>query len=468
MGNFKWPSLILGVSVVVLTGALFSIRELTPAFSPDIKSENHPVILLCGLMMLAAAAWLVCCRILQRSDFKTNLALGGLLVLGLVLRLVFFDSNPVYENDYKRYLWDGAVTATGDNPYIYSPAEIFEAGEPGASSVPELARLAVMSNDADFIAGEINSSTLTTIYPPASQAIFAAAYWIVPFKPWGLKAVFLVFDLLGLLTLLFGLRARGLRLIWANIYWLNPVIIFTTYNGIHMDVLLVAPLLGALFCVGRRPLIAAILLSLAAAVKIWPLLLAPVLFRQWRNKPILYITIAGLVGGLTLLSLAPMLLSINDQSGLAAYSASWTNSSFLFPGIRDALGLVLSSPDQAARYCIAGLLTLFSLWLGFIKPQNPQLIPAHLMLLSGAFVFLSPTGYPWYFIWFLMFLPFAMSHWSARGLALLTLGAAAYFARFKIGDAGHYDIYTRVLLPLEFGIPLLVLAWDRMKKRPIV
>ena len=64
-----------------------------------------------------------------------------------------------------------------------------------------------------------------------------------------------------------------------------------------------------------------------------------------------------------------------------------------------------------------------------------------------------------------MFLPLALNHWSARGLALLTIGAAIYFVRFKIGEAGHYDIYTKILLPIEFGIPLLVLAWDGLKAK---
>ena len=87
------------------------------------------------------------------------------------------------------------------------------------------------------------------------------------------------------------------------------------------------------------------------------------------------------------------------------------------------------------------------------------------MLLTGAFVFLSPTGYPWYFIWFLMFLPFTVNHWSTRGLALLTIGATVYFARFYIGESGKYYIYQKVLLPIEFGIPLLVMAWDGFKAK---
>jgi len=138
--------------------------------------------------------------IIGHTEFSAKTLLPIFLLIGVGLRLVFFGSTPVYENDFKRYLWDGAVTASGENPYRFSPAEIFEAGEPGARSVPDLARLAIKSN---------------------------------------------------------------------------------TYNGIHMDVLLVAPLIAAILFASRRPIVSATLLSLAASIKIWPLLLAPVLFRQW-------------------------------------------------------------------------------------------------------------------------------------------------------------------------------------------
>ena len=459
------PIMIPFALAAIMAGALLFIRWLTPEFASGTLTENHPVIALCSALVLAGTAWFCLIMIVRRTEFSAKTLLPIFLLIGVGLRLVFFGSTPVYENDFKRYLWDGAVTASGENPYRFSPAEIFEAGEPGARSVPDLARLAIKSNEADFITGEINSSTLTTIYPPAAQAVFAAAYLIAPYEKWGLKLVFLIIEKLGFFALLAALRARKIPLIWSSAYWLNPVIIFTTYNGIHMDVLLVAPLIAAILFASRRPIVSATFLSLAASIKIWPLLLAPVLFRQWRNRPKIYFSVAAIVAVLTAMSMAPMLLSLNANSGLAAYSANWTNSSFLFPGLRDALGILFETSDRIARYVVAVTLTGISLWLGFLKPRDEALMPAHLMLLAGAFVFLSPTGYPWYFIWFLMFLPFALNHWSARGLALLTIGAAAYFARFQIGEAGHYHIYTKILLPIEFGVPLLVLAWDGIRAK---
>ena len=457
-------------SVILLAGALLFVRGLTEAFKPGTTTSDHPALAFCLALGLAGLAWLNLLRVFRRPvtgprGQAPGYILPVLILTGLFLRLIFLVSNPVYENDYKRYLWDGAVTASGQSPYVYSPSEVFEAARPGAASVPDLARLAIMSNEADGITGEINSPALTTIYPPAAQAVFALAYKIAPFSPAALKIVFLLIEILGLAVLIAGLRARGLPAIWSALYWLSPIVIFTTYNGLHMDVLLVAPLLAALLWAGRRPWPAAIMLSLAAAIKLWPLLLAPVLFRHLRGRPVFYVGIAGLIAALTALSLLPMLIAAGENSGLVTYSANWTNSSFLFPLLRNALAVIAENPDVIARYAIAGIVVAVSLWMGLIAPQNRDRVAVHLLLLTALFVFLSPTGYPWYFIWFVMFLPFAAAHRASRGLALPAVFGAVYFLRYALGEAGQYHIYTNILVPIEFGVPLLVLAWDYRKAR---
>ena len=232
-----------------------------------------------------------------------------------------------------------------------------------------------------------------------------------------------------------------------------------------MDVLLFAPLMAALLLIRKNPLIASTMLSLAAAIKIWPLLLAPILFKDWRDKIILYIGIASLTAGLTAMSLMPMLLSLNEQAGLVAYSANWTNSSFLFPILRSGIDLISTDPNRMTRYFIALLLASASLWLGLVKPFDSGKRTIEVFLIAAAFVLLSPTGYPWYFIWFLMFLPFAVQHPASRGIACLTIGASLYFARYKLGEAGRYEIYTNILIPIAFGVPLLIMAWDSWKAR---
>lgn len=452
---------------ICLAGALVSVRFIATEFSPLLDTLQHPVSLLISLLLIAGVAWFGFVICLQKNIGK--LASGqpwifpALLLLGVLLRLSFFDSQAIYENDYKRYLWDGAVTATGGNPYQYSPTEILEASKPGAASVPELATLAVMSNEAGGFAAQINSPDLTTIYPPVAQVVFIGAYYISPFDPNGLRGVFLILELLGLGALILALKRFNKPIIWSSAYWLNPIIILTSYNAIHMDVLLLLPLCLALLWIKNRPYLSAIALSLAAAIKIWPLLLAPILFRGWFENRLKYLSIAYVVAILTGLSMLPMLLSLHEHAGLAAYSAHWTNSSFLFPVIRDGLGFFIEDPDRLTRFGIAFILLNMSLILGFSKMPKEDRLPFDLMAVAAAFVLLSPTGYPWYFIWFYIFLPFVIKSWMTQGLALLTIGASAYYIRFYLGEADKYDIYTKILLPLEFGIPLLLLAWGAWK-----
>ena len=450
-----------------MAGALVFIRLIAAKFSPLLDTLHHPVSLLITLLLIAGTAWfgfVICLRKnIGNLSSAPSWIFPALLIGGFLLRLCFFDSQAIYENDYKRYLWDGAVTATGGNPYQYSPNEIWEASQPGAASVPELAKLAVMSNEAGGLTNQINSGHLTTIYPPVAQAVFTAAYYIAPFDPNGLRGVFLALEVLGLIALILALKRFNKPLIWASAYWLNPIIILTSYNAIHMDVLLLLPLCLVLLWIKNRPFLSAIALSFAAAIKIWPLLLAPILFRDWFENRLKYFAIAYVVAILTGLSMLPMLLSLHDQAGLAAYSATWTNSSFLFPVLRDGLGFFIDDPDRLTRFGIAFILLNLSLILGFSKSLKTENIPFDLMAIAAAFVLLSPTGYPWYFIWFYVFLPFVIKSWMTPALALLTVGASAYYIRFFLGEAGKYDIYTKILLPLEFGIPLLLLAWGAWK-----
>ena len=44
-----------------------------------------------------------------------------MLACGLAARAILFASEPVLEDDYQRYLWDGAVTAQGLNPMRSRP-----------------------------------------------------------------------------------------------------------------------------------------------------------------------------------------------------------------------------------------------------------------------------------------------------------------------------------------------------------
>ena len=179
-----------------------------------------------------------------------------------------------------------------------------------------------------------------------------------------------------------------------------------------------------------------------------------------------------------------MLSQLRADSGLSAYSQQWQRSSFLFPAFTEILKPVFENSDRIMRFTVAGLLTGLSLYFGFAHyfgfarwrqpqhrttPQNfdsetyDKRLPYYLMVTTLALLFLSPTGYPWYVIWAIIFIPFAPYY----GAALLCCLVPLYYVRFALGEQERYHIYTDSLVPIQFGLPLLMLlgeyCWRKIK-----
>ena len=72
---------------------------------------------------------------------------------------MFVGSTPIYEDDWNRYLWDGAVTVEGYNPYEYAPEVTFVVGPEAPQDVKDLQAL---SGANGGITGRINNPHLTT------------------------------------------------------------------------------------------------------------------------------------------------------------------------------------------------------------------------------------------------------------------------------------------------------------------
>ena len=125
------------------------------------------------------------------------------------------------------------------------------------------------------------------------------------------------------------------------------------------------------------------------------------------------------------------------------------------------MGFVFDDTGRAARICVAILIAALSFWLGVKRPKNDDLIPAYMMLIPLCLFIISPTGYPWYIIWFLPFLPFLPLY----GAGLLTLTVALYYLRYAMSERDSYEIYSNVLVPLQFGLPILVLMFEGFKMR---
>jgi hypothetical protein len=265
--------------------------------------------------LFAAGAWLVLGAPARRAV--------PLILLGSVaLQLAALSAPPRGSDDLYRYIWDGRVQTEGIDPYRYVPA------------APQLARLRdpfLWPVQGPHCAGpgtepaqpgpaldpgctRINRPAVPTVYPPAAEAYFAAVDELSP-PGSGSAAIQAGAAFLAVATtvlLLAGLRSLGrdprLAVLWA---WC-PVVGLEAGNNAHVDVLAAVLTVAALLVLARggsRRLAAGggVLLGLAVAAKLTPILAVPAVLRR---RPV---TVATAVAGATLAVYLPHLLAVGSK-----------------------------------------------------------------------------------------------------------------------------------------------------------
>jgi hypothetical protein len=243
----------------VVRGATFVLLLLCPLWAA--MEATWP--LLVGTCFVAGAGVVL---LWHRDALSMTTVLGG----GVVLRLAFLPLLPGLTDDAFRYLWDGVLHWDGVNPYRYVPAD------------PALQRL----HDTALFE-RMNSPDYYSIYPPLSQLVFAAgalwydvggAGWLPAY--YALKALLLGAELAGL-----GLLARMGEARTVLLYAWNPLVLLETAGQGHTEALVVPLLMLAVWAVReRRGGLASVAVAAAGAVKLYPLLLGPLLLRRfgWR------------------------------------------------------------------------------------------------------------------------------------------------------------------------------------------
>lgn len=435
--------------------ALLGLRALAPEFTIDRPPEAQPVAAAALLTALAGLAFAGMALLIRTIKLSRG-AFACLILLGFALRLMFFGSQPILEDDWRRYLWEGAAVAAGVSPYAHAPAKgllVDAFGKPVEASpdaaVERLRRLGAALDDYPEL---VNHPYLTTIYPAPVQAAFTLAHRLSPFNLDAWRLVLLASETAALLLLLRVLPAFGTAAFWSLLYWLNPLVITQTFSGAHMDALIVPPLLAALWAARKaKPFGAGAALGLAAGIKLWPLALAPILLRRFAGNARALAAALAAMTGVAALSLAPLLMSLGESdSGLGAYAIEWARNAFLFAILEQALGVFTVDPGAAARVIAAALTGAAALALARKADAEAATAPARALTIVMILLALSPTGYPWYAIWAAALLPFAPSF----GAALLAAGGAIYMLRFPNALTGAEPPF--LLLALQTAVPLAI------------
>ncbi len=462
---------LASAAAVVLLASMLALASRR--FGYDTEVIDMPVLAVASGLVVAGLAFAIALpRLIAASiglgERDTRIVLAIIIACGLAARLVLFVSEPVLEDDYQRYLWDGAVSASGANPYTLSPRQVLDAGASGG--------LSQLAKDAGPVLRRINHPELTTIYPAAAQGAFALAHVLGPWSLTAWRAVLLACELATLTLLLMLLNHTARSPLWVGLYWWNPLVIKEVANSAHMDAIVVAfVMLALVLAVTQRTRLAVAALGLAAAAKLWPVLLLPLILRPLVGDNRRLAAAIAIFAALLVLAAAPMIAaSPGAHSGLAAYAQTWSTNSALFPLLEGAASAVLTglglpgvTAGIIARALIALSLGVVAVALAIAKIDTPRDLITRAGVVVAALVLLSPAQYPWYALWLAPFL--VLTPYPAFLLMMATLPlyyASFHFAARETLEAARPVILTLIWVPVWTALAFEIWRANGLQARP--
>ncbi|MBA3742121.1 glycosyltransferase family 87 protein [Sporichthya sp.] len=401
----------------------------------------------------AAACFLLGAWLVRQLPARRSLtaAIAG----GALLQVVAVGYSPTSTDDFWRYLWDGKVQAAGYDPYHYAPldpalahlrdAEIF----PPDPRTPAQAQAAQADGrtDACTTRGEphdctlINRPGVRTIYPPVAEFSFL---WLHYLSPGEHRVVALQLAMAALAV------AVSLALAWAlrrndrdprGVVWWTwcPVVWLECGNNAHIDVLGVLLLVLALAVLTQHQLstrrlgAAGALFGAAIAVKLVPMLIAPVLlFRRG------HVVLAAAVGAFVV-GYLPHLLAVGTD--VLGYLPGYLEEEG-YSGEQRFGAVRLLMPDAVAPTVAVLIGGAIAAWVirRAITRTRPVAEDA-LLLVGAAFVLVGPSQ-PWYG---LMLVALAVLADRPEWLAV----AAATYPVYEAGNLGvdNSEMQQRAYLP---------------------
>ena len=136
----------LGFFMITLSAAIAYVSQAFPYGRWEISNLWIYITLASMMGLVLLGFWALVSRLKPSMT-----ALSLIFAVGLIARLMMFSSNPVMEDDWHRYLWDGASVANGVDPYQYAPAEAVLTTRLGEqlslSNNPDLRRLQELTEE---------------------------------------------------------------------------------------------------------------------------------------------------------------------------------------------------------------------------------------------------------------------------------------------------------------------------------
>ncbi|MCL4394741.1 MAG: glycosyltransferase 87 family protein [Chloroflexi bacterium] len=382
-----WRLIVLGIASLVpylFAYRLQDLRKNTVAFE---------YVFFAAFVLYAVAAWLV----LRANGPTTRREIAVIFAFAIVFNAVLVMAPPTLSDDMYRYVWDGRVQAHQISPYAYPPSE------------PQLANL----RDTQ-IWPLINRKDDVTVYPAAAELAFAAIWRIVPDSVRWFQIVIAACSLLGDALLALLLRAFGKPARWVLVYLWHPLVIFETAHAAHVDGLILPLLVAAWLATAKgRDGWAGAALGAATAIKLYPALLLPALWRLRDDKkslrpawqmPLAFAATIGacylpyLAQGAGVVGFLPQYFGERYNMGLASFLTAALEKPPL-PIVADILKAAGGSPQHVIDLLLFAALALTGLALMLRPAATAEHAVARCIWPIAAFTLLTQNLFPWYMLW---------------------------------------------------------------------
>jgi hypothetical protein len=363
-------------------------------------------------LALVAGAWIAfgCAAWLLRK-VTLRLAVGLILAGGIAVQAVALAGPPQNSSDLYRYIWDGRVQAAGIDPYLYAPADagvaklrndfLWSGNGPGNYGDCVTKPHKDPADPADSLVmgcTKLNRPGVPTVYPPVAEAYFFAVQFATPAdnSTTPIQAAAAACAVLITLMLLFGLRKLGkdprLAALWA---WCPTVAIEAGQNA-HVDVVACVLTLAALFLLARartegRTILGGVLIGLAIATKVTPVLVMPAVLRRG------WLLISAAAATAISLVYAPHVLAVGRK--IIGFFPGYLHQEGYSNGNGfSVIGLIVHGKLAAA----VAILILGAIALAIIRSGNPD-EPWHggVLMTSAALAVCTPH-FQWYAILLVM------------------------------------------------------------------
>lgn len=372
----------------------------------------------------------------------------GVWFWALVLRGIFIVYLPVLSDDVYRFIWDGYLSLSGQNPYLFLPVDY---------SGPML----------EGLFNKLNSPNYYSLYPPLKQYFFAVGVFIgngsIIQSVFAMRFILFLGSMLNI-YLLFKIaehhnysKTKRNRIV--TLYAFNPFIIMETIGNLHFEGLMLSLLLLTyyIYVKWNYTTVPAISFAMAVSVKLIPLILLPLIWVKlgW-VKGFKFVFMVGVINIALFLPFLERDIFLNVLNSLDLYFHRFEFNAGLYYLLRE-VGFFLFGYNLIA--IIGPLLAVSSLILILKKSFSREGLVESSLFILFVYLLCSTTVHPWYII--ILFGVSLFSNYRFPLVWTITVGLSYQaYASFPVNE-------NLVLVAIEFSIVVGVFLWEYINKRAL-